>query len=75
MKTQGFMEWIKTSDRLPETYDDILLVVDGSNDIHVGYFILDEHEGNCFHSLGEDLFFKIEDVTHWMELPEPPKGE
>ncbi|MDC9624097.1 DUF551 domain-containing protein [Xenorhabdus sp. XENO-7] len=75
MKTQGFMEWIKCSDRLPETYDDILLVVDGSNDIHVGYFILDEYEGKCFHSLGEDLFFKIEYVTHWMPLPEPPKGE
>lgn len=62
-------QWIPVTERLPE--------------IVAPYLVLSK-AGNCsvqwFHIYGENFkgFFHAEEpgkITHWMPLPEPPKGE
>ncbi len=65
------MQWIKCSDRLPDTSSDILFVRNGCNDVHTGY----RSDTDVFYSYSADGLFDIECITHWMELPEPPTGE
>ena len=74
-------EWISVKDRLPESKEKILVyggrteiwfngVKQPMPSIHTGYM----------RGLGEGWFTwdrhdYISDVTHWMPLPQPPKGE
>ena len=58
-------EWISVKDRLPDCADTVLAVdLDGtmSTAYYVGYW----HGGGDLDEYS---------VTHWMPLPEPPKGE
>ena len=52
-------EWISVKDRLPEENEIILAWVAACRDLHF-----------CFGSEVSGL-----EVTHWMPLPQPPKGE
>ncbi len=57
-------EWISVKDRLPEEGSYVLVFV------NLGYG----------YTIGTSLYlnksFKMdENITHWMPLPEPPKGE
>lgn len=64
--------WIKTSDRLPENNQ---IVLAKSKKSELGYSVLKLH---C--QAGENSFWfddclgihQLEDVTHWMALPDPP---
>ncbi len=62
------MEWIKCSDRSPLPFFHVLLF-DAAEGICVGYW-----NGEIFshypHNHDGTLLFNI---THWMDLPEPPK--
>ena len=62
-------EWIKCSDRMPEDGKHVLLW-DG-NTCHAGYWMeyLDRWE-SAFVPAEE-----LRDITHWMEMPEPPEHE
>ena len=62
----GRPKWIPVTERLPE--DEGIIVVLG-NPCEVWTFNGDYWEDEC----GWLQDFK--DVTHWMPLPEPPKGE
>ena len=53
-------EWISVKDRLPDVGKFVLIY----NEING--VLLDYHDGATF---------GYYDVTHWMPLPEPPKGE
>ena len=69
-------KWIPVTERLPklETYVysvDVLFYVPYEN-IYVGYVNFESGTWRCKHS--EELF-AADKVTHWMPLPEPPKGE
>jgi hypothetical protein len=60
-------EWISVEDRLPEERQNVLVhYVDGWMPIA---FLLG---GKWYQSGGETSWVS---VTHWMPLPEPPKGE
>ena len=59
-------EWISVKDRLPEK-DEIVIICTDENFIYVGELIGDTW------FLDNDSW--TETVTHWMPLPEPPKGE
>lgn len=70
------MEWISIKDRLPPINDKLLVfserigILMGINKDHI--FAKD---GIFFHYPGKLKFEKdkIENVSHWMPLPEPPK--
>lgn len=60
-------QWISIKDRLPEDQEEVLVCTrskNGVRNIDKGYMAIDRfiHRGRA-------------EVTHWMPLPEPPKGE
>ena len=60
-------EWISVKDMLPEDQEEVLVCTrskNGVRNIDKGYMAIDRfiHRGRA-------------EVTHWMPLPEPPKGE
>lgn len=70
-------EWISVKDRLPEDGELVLVIADGEyeNTKLVGaYQLADYSEGEGF-ILSEFPFAENITVSHWMPLPEPPKGE
>ena len=60
------MEWILLKNKLPEQGIDVLLYDGGQ--IYFGYY---SEIYNQF-IVGDDKV-RIDDFTHWMALPEPPK--
>ena len=62
-------EWISVKDRLPESRDFVL-----------GYMIFGEYrtlkwKNDTQRWDGLLLYYSMDFVTHWMPLPQPPKGE
>ena len=57
-------EWISVADRLPNPFESVLVFRDGKISI-------DYNEGNGWFAYD----FNGKRVTHWMSLPEKPKGE
>ena len=63
-------EWISVTERLPENIANrVLVVCDRSNGVFYAHY-----EKPFWINLETDKPF-ISTVTHWMPLPEPPKGE
>lgn len=56
--------WISVDDRLPDPFESVLVLRDGKISI-------DYNEGNGWFAYD----FNGKRVTHWMQLPDPPKGE
>lgn len=84
------MKWIPVSERLPEIYEKepewsttvLFRTVRGY--IHSGYrnvgrpqtsFYDDDWTPPYWLDESENLSFEEDEVTHWMPLPQPPKGE
>lgn len=74
-------DWISVSERLPEEWDRVL-VCNAHIDDHEWYYGVTEAvfapcgKGCCapkFESKGHE-YVDNSDVTHWMHLPKPPKG-
>ena len=67
--------WISVEDELPpkeSEYDDnsiVVLATDG-NGVYKGLYQSDEYSSGWFTS---DLW-ELDNITHWMPLPQPPKG-
>ena len=57
-------KWIPVTERLPEPYVDVLVFRNGK-------IAIDRHEEDGW--FAHD--FQGRRATHWMPLPEPPKGE
>ena len=58
--------WISVNDMLPERKAEVLFYTTVPS-YEVGYFDVVEWRG--------DVWFMCDEVTHWMPLPKPPKGE
>ena len=59
-------EWISVKDKLPDTYVCVLVHYDDGN-------MLVDAVGSNREWMDED--FRCGNITHWMSIPEPPKGE
>ena len=57
-------EWISVNDRLPKPFENVIVFRDGKISI-------DYNEGNGWFAYD----FNGKRVTHWMPLPQTPKGE
>ena len=73
LREQEERRWIPVEERLPQNYISVLAYIPTAEPlpmVHEAY-IGDDGE---WHS---SVFYGIENeyVTHWMPLPEPPKGE
>ena len=68
-------EWISVKDKLPEYsndgFADAVLVTDGFVQ-HMAYFVGGEWRFAESGEIKEPMWYRI---THWMPLPETPKGE
>lgn len=62
--------WIKCSERMPEKTDDFIVVSDGIVMSGISY---SRRKGFYISALEYDEDEKIDDVTHWQPLPEPPR--
>ena len=62
-------EWISVKGRLPESGKDAVLIALRWGAVDIGWC----EEGRC----GSEFVNEYDDgeVTHWMPLPQPPKGE
>lgn len=72
------LEWIKCSERIPESKDDSVLVYfpNGSIEtVHIQDYFDDITAGYKDGILQYTKWYLSQGITHWMELPNPPKGE
>lgn len=78
IRLRGLQEWIRVEDRLPETEDEVLVFSEFG--IEVDRWRM---QGECpvsFSSMTIETGMNWDDhefdeVTHWMPIPPPPKGE
>ena len=64
-------EWISVTERLPEKGEEVLVFDTRENWTGFAWLRPDE----TWTALGFDFPFDFGEVTHWMPLPQPPKGE
>jgi hypothetical protein len=71
-------EWISCEKSLPKPGDIVLIYADGN--IDTGYLCQGKHNGPFDEftlersaPIDEGIYFDLEQVSHWMPLPEPPK--
>ena len=62
-------EWISVKDRLPEDYKQRVMVI-CTGDYPIGYPKIDTDRYVRGHWVRYGIY-----VTHWMPIPQPPKGE
>ena len=62
-------KWIPVTERLPNYNTFVIVFAEGI----VGEAVLDD--ANYWYWAGTDEYASKIKVTHWMPLPEPPKGE
>ena len=72
LRENAAQEWISVKDRLPEK--DIRVLV-WMKDNEEGYTQMDTDRWSCTMEQGYHWVRWGKSVTHWMPLPEPPKGE
>ena len=69
-------EWIKTSERLPAEYTDVLVCWRNSNcktfDIFMAHLDRNDKDKLKFVEWGEGDY-ALSEIPYWMPLPEPPK--
>jgi len=59
--------WVKCSERLPDEGQWVLLY---SNDIYFGHLTRDGH-----HWIADEEDWLLNEFTHWMPLPPPPRNK
>ena len=65
-------QWISVNDRLPKHRGDVLIFYDKhGGEYGIGWFSCENHDP--YWVMGGAML--PYNVTHWMPLPEPPKGE
>ena len=75
-------QWISVKDRLPDVADKYIVTAcdewcsHGEGIWYDTVVVVAEYSGGCWNWNDNGTDYDIDDlVTHWMPLPEPPKGE
>lgn len=71
-------EWISVKDRLPDTAERVLVCKTWLGRVYkpeYGYYQDFPNQKGCWYVLTEFGYYPQREVTHWMPLPQPPKGE
>ena len=63
-------EWIPVAERLPEDICPVLVALEGLNIAFHGFY-----QDEKWWTVGAGTRPFTQKVTHWMPLPQPPKGE
>ena len=63
-------KWISVTERLPEDICPVLVALEGLNIAFHGFY-----QDEKWWKVGAGTRPFTQKVTHWMPLPEPPKGE
>ena len=63
-------EWVSVKDRLPEDICPVLVALEGLNIAFHGFY-----QDEKWWKVGAGTRPFTQKVTHWMPLPQPPKGE
>lgn len=58
--------WISVKDRLPDSYRDVIVCLE-TREVYCGWYATDSR---IWHNMNGS---EIESVTHWRELPDPPR--
>lgn len=72
------MKWIPVTERLPEENIKVLLLCKNKATfvgVHGKYYAGTESRFKIFTALNSTKLLNKGRVTHWMELPEPPKED
>ena len=69
-------KWIPVTERLPSLHDDVLLYFKDDDNMVAGYLndVDEDRTMWCAYSDGGYYTDCDYEPTHWMPLPEPPKG-
>jgi hypothetical protein len=67
------MIWIKTADRMPVAEAESLLWCHIDDEIYIGHWSGPADDGSSVWCLSDCGFLELDNVTHWMTLPEPPQ--
>lgn len=65
-------QWFSVAERLPENSQDVLIYTVKQKLIKKGFFILKDQWSRPNIFIAEMGYFSINDVTHWMPLPDAP---
>lgn len=67
------VEWKSTKTSLPVDSDVVLFVVPTDGDLQLGYRDEDGEWYSIRTDSGDDSIYSDDQVTHWVELPDPPE--
>lgn len=67
---QPVEEWISVKDRLPKAKEMVLAYEAAFDSMSMAYRLPNTEEW-----IDTGDYYPLDDVTHWMPLPQPPKGE
>ena len=73
LREQENLRWIPVAERLPQNYISVLVYLPGEKPLPTVHEAYIGGDGEWHSSVVYGV--ENEDVTHWMPLPEPPKGE
>jgi hypothetical protein len=65
-------EWVSVEDRLPDTGVPVLVYLPKYGTPNIVPMWIEEMTGNWFNTAWQ--FKRIDEATHWMPLPNPPKS-
>ena len=71
-------KWIPVTERLPDTAERVLVCKTWLGTVYkpvYGYYQDYPNQKGCWYVLTEFGYYPQREVTHWMPLPKPPKGE
>jgi hypothetical protein len=76
--TSDESKWLSVKDRLPDTAERVLVCKTWNGRVYkpeYGYYQDFPNRKGCWYVLTEFGYYPQREVTHWMPLPQPPKGE